>query len=116
MQTILERYKTLPDSNAVPDSVTDAHELEHAAARAVRDAQNARFDMAEKLRSDWSAKEIQTAGLSPVRNPRQVLADLLHYSESGEYSQAVFENMRHFIRELSCTLEPVFSALAAPEE
>ena len=109
MQTILERYKTLPDANAVPDAVTDAHELEHAVARAIRDSLKARAEMQNVLAKDWTPKEVIAAGLTTPRNPREIMFELVHAVDTaGTYDVSA---IRRLAFELDCTFEPYLAAL-----
>lgn len=112
MKTILERYKTLPFSNAVPDAVELAHEAENVVCRAVRDYMIARHGMAVELAKDWSPEEIKESSLDLPRNPNHVfnqLGDLLELHLSPEMANA--REIVRLFRELQGTLSPLLRCL-----
>lgn len=115
MQTILERYKALPEAGLVSQQVEDAHEAENRVFRAVREYFDTRLLMENKLRKDWTKDEVQAAGLAEPTNPRETLALLVNLAEV--HLSPDMKNGREMLRliyELDCTMAPLLRALPEP--
>jgi hypothetical protein len=114
--TILERYKTLPDSHRVSDEVEDAHEAEDTVCRRVKSYFKAREDMERKLLTDWTPEEVKASGLTTPRNPRQILTDLeAKMTEHLSTDLAGSRELVYLFRELECTISPLLRSLPEPE-
>jgi hypothetical protein len=114
-QTILERFKTLPESGLPGHTVDTAHDAELRAGKWVRAYVETRETLAKQLREDWSEEEIQTAGLLPVRNPRCIMKEIENILADRRDFRELKAVLNRLYIELDSTLEPILSQLPEPE-